>query len=162
MNNDYQQKLGDYESEFIQEGKGYGSLSPYCVIDAANFSKELPANEAFYVGYDIHPENIEALYFDGLKLPRWESIEAESVEQQEELYRESFQRIMSGYPLIGRISDTDERVAYTSEETSQLQAECKQVLESTNDTNAVKALLKFYIACEKAAEQQMGLLFIPS
>ena len=162
MNNEYEQKLSEYESEFMQEKRGYGSLSPYCVFDAASFSKDSPPDEGFYVGYDIHPENIEALYFEGLKLPRWESIEAETIQQQEAIYRESFQKAVSDYPLISRVSDTDERVVYSAEEAAQLQAECKQVLESTNETKAVRALQKFYIACNKAAEKQMGLLLIPS
>ena len=162
MSNEYQQKLSEYESEFIKERKGYGSLSPYCVLDAASFSKDLLPNEGFYVGYDIHPENIEALYFEGLKLPRWESIEAENVEQQEAIYRESFRKITSDYPLVSRVSDTDQQVIYTPEEVLRLQEECKQILESTNDEKAVKALQKFYIACNKAAEKQMELLLIPS
>ena len=162
MSNEYQQNLSEYESEFIQERKGYGSLSPYCVLDAANFSKDLPANEALYVGYDIHPENIEALYFEGLKLPRWESIEAETVEQQEAIYRESFQKTTSDYPLTSRVSDTDQTVFYTPEEVLQLREECKQILDNTNDTKAIRALQKFHIACNKASDREMGLLLIPS
>ena len=162
MSNENQQNLNAYESEFIQEGKGYGSLSPFCVLDAANFSKDLSPDEGFYVGYDIHPENIEALFFEGLKLPRWESIEAETVEQQEEIYRESFQKTTSEYPLISRVSDTDQRVIFTPEEVLWLREECKRILENAGNSNAVRALQKFHIACNKAAEQQMELLLIPS
>jgi hypothetical protein len=45
--------LKDLEAEFRKEEKGPGSLSPH-VADGS---------EASYVGYDIHPENIEALFF---------------------------------------------------------------------------------------------------
>ena len=162
MSDEYQQNLSGYESEFIQERKGYGSLSPFCVLDAATFSKDSPPDEGFYVGYDIHPENIEALFFEGLKLPRWESIEAETVEQQEAIYRESFQKTTSEYPLISRVSDTDQRVIFTSEEVLQLREECQQILERADDSKAVRALQKFHIACSKAAEREMGLLLLPS
>ena len=162
MNNEYPQKLSELESEFIQEEKGNGSLSPYIARDTANFSKDAPNDEGFYVGYDIHPENIEALYFEGLKLSRWESIEAESVEQKKALYEKSFDKSTSDYPLISRVSDTDQKVTYTPEEVLQLREECQRVLDTTNDTKAVRALQKFHIACNKAADHQMGLLLIPN
>jgi hypothetical protein len=162
MNDQYMQKLSELEREFTQELKGEGSLSPRTFHDSANFSEDTQNDEGFYVGYDIHPENLEALFFEGLKLPRWESIKAESVAQQEALYRESLQKTTLDYPLISRVTDTDQKISYTPEEVVQLREECKRVLDATNDTKAVKALQKFYIACNKAVEQQMGLLLIPS
>lgn len=162
MNNEYLQNLSEVENEFTQEGQGSGSLAVYAVRDTADFSKNMPPDEGFYIGYDIHPENIEALYFEGLQLPRWESIEAESIAEQTEIYQKSFQKSIADYPLISRVSDTDLKVAYLSEEVNQLREECRRVLDITNDAKAVAALQKFYIACNKAAEQQMGLLLIPS
>lgn len=156
MSNEYQQNLSEYENEFAGEVKGYGSLSPYCSsLDAAS-------DKGLYVGYDIHPENIEALYFEGLKVPRWESIEAETVAQQEELYKEAYQKSTSEFPLISRVSDTDQKIKYSPEDVLRLQEECKRVLDDTNDAGAVRALLKFYIACDKAAQRQSGLVLIPN
>ena len=158
MNDDHLSQLSELESEFTQEVKGEGSLSPYIVRDPANAA----GNAKQYVGYDIHPENIEALYFEGLQVPRWESIEAETVAQQEAIYLESFQKSVSDYPLISRVSDTDQKVTYSPDEVIQLREECERVLKNTAEPKAIKALQKFYLACSKAAEQQSGLLLIPS
>lgn len=162
MNTEHLQNLSEVESEFMQEGQGSGSLATYAVRDTANFSKDAARDEGFYIGYDIHPENIEALYFEGLQLPRWESIKAESIAEKTEIYQKSFQKSIADYPLISRVSDTDVKVIYAPEEVSQLREECGRVLDNTNDAKAVVALQKFYIACNKAVENQMGLLLIPS
>jgi len=154
MNNDYLSQSSELEQEFAEELKGYGSLSPNLVGDSAD-DKE-------YVGYDIRPEDIEALYFEGIGVPRWESIKADSVEQQLEIYNESMKERMADYPLIQRVSDTDQKVEYTPDEVSQLRAECEKVLETAADPKAVKASQKFAIACYKASERQKGLLLIPS
>jgi len=154
MNNNYLSQIEDLEHEFTQELKGYGSLSLNMVGDSADDNENL--------GYDIRPEDIEALYFEGIGTPRWDSIEADNVEQQLEIYNQSMKERMANYPLIGRVSDTDQRVEYTSGEISQLRAECETVLETAADPKAVKALQKFAIACHKASEQQKGLLLIPN
>jgi len=154
MNNNYLSQIEDLEHEFTQELKGYGSLSLNMVGDSADDNENL--------GYDIRPEDIEALYFEGIGTPRWDSIEADNVEQQLEIYNQSMKERMANYPLIGRVSDTDQRVEYTSGEISQLRTECETVLETAADPKAVKALQKFAIACHKASEQQKGLLLIPN
>lgn len=163
MNKEHLQNLGEIESDFIKEDKGEGSLSVYAVRDpAASFSKFAPREESFSVGYDIHPLDIEALYFEGIKLPRWESIKADSTDQQLEIYNESFGKIKADFPLISRVSDTDVTVKYTPEEISPLQAECERILDSADDAKAIRAVQKFYIASNKAGEQQMGLSLIPN
>ena len=163
MNNQHLQNLTEVEDDFIKEDKGEGSLMIYAVRDTmASFSKFAPREESFGVGYDITPLDIEALYFEGIKLPRWESIKAENTDQQLEIYNEAFGKIKADFPLISRVSDTDVTVKYTPEEISPLQAECERVLESADDAKAIRAVQKFYIACNKASEQQMGLLLIPN
>lgn len=152
MNNEYLQNLTEIESDFVREEKGEGSLSPYSVGD----------DQKVYVGYDVHPQDIEALYFEGLQLPRWESIKAENTAQQTEIYQASFQKVTSDYPLISRVSDTDVKVAFSLDEVLQLRKECERVLNNTDDAKAVRASQKFYIACNKAADQQLGLLLIPN
>lgn len=154
MNNDYLSQSSEFEREFAEELTGYGSLSPNLVGDSAE-DKE-------YVGYDIRPEDIEALYFEGIGTPRWESIAADSVDRQLEIYNQSMKERMADYPLIGRVSDTDQKVEYTPDEVSQLRTECEKVLETAADPKAVKALQKFAIACHKASQKQKGLLLIPS
>ncbi len=154
MNNDYLSQIEELEQEFSQEVKGYGSLSLNLVGDSADDKEN--------VGYDIRPEDIEALYFEGIGTLRWESIEADSVERQLEIYNQSMKERMANYPLIGRVTDTDQRVEYKPDEVSQLRAECETVLGTASDAKAVKALQKFAIACHKASEQQKSLLLIPS
>lgn len=166
MNNEHLQGLSESESEFIREARASFSLSPYLTHDAPNFSKGALRDEEFYVGYDIHPENLEALFFEGLNLPRWGAIPgespAQSIAKRTELHEKSFQETTSAYPLLGRVRDINRKVVYTPEEVIRLREECGRALDSTNDAKAIKALHKFYIACNKAAEQRTGLLLIPS
>ncbi len=154
MNNDYLSQISELEQEFSQELRGYGSLS----LNLTGAS----ADDQDYLGYDVRPEDIEAVYFEGIGIPRWESIKADTVDQQVELYNESMQKIMADYPLVGRVSDTDKRVQYTADEVSELRQECEKVLETASNPQAVKALQKLAIACLKAAEHQKGLLLIPN
>ena len=163
MSNEHLQNLTEIENQFVSEDKGEGSLMVYAVRDlAADFSKFAAREESFSVGYDITPLDIEALYFEGIKLPRWESIKAENTDQQLEIYNEAFGKIKADFPLISRVSDTDVTVKYTTEEVAQLQSECEKVADSADDAKAIRAVQKFYIACNKAAENQMGLLLIPN
>ena len=163
MSNEHLQNLTEIENQFISEDKGEGSLMVYAVRDLnADFSKFAAREESFSVGYDITPLDIEALYFEGIKLPRWESIKADNTDQQLEIYNEAFGKIKAEFPLISRVSDTDVTVKYTPEEVAQLQAECEKVADSANDSKAIRAVQKFYIACNKAGEQQMGLLLMPN
>lgn len=159
MSEDNLQEMSDLELEFMQEVRGYGSLSPQLFrADTAEDS----ANEAGYVGYDIRPEDLEALYFDGIGIPRWESISADTVPRQIEIYEESMQKIMTDYPLINRVTDTDVKVEYKPDEISKLSEECERVLRTTTDPKAVRALQKFLLTCTKASEHQTGLLLIPT
>ena len=138
--------LNDLEAEFRQEEKGPGSLSPH-VADGS---------EKSYVGYDIHPENIEALFFEGIGVPRWDSIKADSVEQQEVLYMAEYTDVMAKYPMIARANDTFQHVEYTAAEVTQLLEECGRILAGSSDPKVVKAVQKFALAGEKAAEKNAG------
>lgn len=163
MSNENLQNLDATENELGKEEKCEGSLMVYAVRDLkASFSKFAPREESFSVGYDITPLDVEALYFEGIKLPRWESIEADNHDQQLAIYNESLNKIKADFPLISRVSDTDVAVEYTTEEVSQLRAECERISDSADDAKAIRAMQKFYIACQKAAENQMALLLIPN
>lgn len=144
--------LNVLEEEFNQEVKGYGSLSINIVGGEAS-SK---------LGYQIRPEDIEALYFDGIGTQRWESIKANDVDEQLKIYNESMDSIMKDYPMIGRVKDTDITVEYSAEEVSQLNAECEKVIENTTHEKAIRSVQKFQIACTKATECNGFITLNPS
>lgn len=145
------EELSALEHEFKQEEKGQGSLSPHI----ANGSEES------YVGYDIHPENIEALFFDGIGVPRWDSIKADSFEQQEVMYMKQYTDVMEKFPMIARANDTFEHVEYSAAEVKSLLEECGRILAGATDTKVIKAAQKFSIAGQKAAEANAGLKLNP-
>ena len=151
MNDNISSNLADLEMEFKREVKGPGSLSPHIADGSGNI----------YVGYDIHPENIEALFFGGIGVPRWDSIQADSVEQQEALYMEKYTGLISSFPMIARANDTFEHVEYTPAEVAQLLEECGRVLAGTSDPEVIKAVQKFTIAGTKASEAGAGLNLNP-
>lgn len=138
------------EAEFRQEEKGPGSLSPH-----------VAGSESSYVGYDIHPENIEALFFDGIGVPRWDSITADSVEEQEALYTAKYNDVMTAFPMIGRANDTFQHVEYSAEEVAQLLEECSRIIAGASDSKVIKAVQKFQLAAEKAADKNSGLKMNP-
>ena len=156
MSDEAAAKFSDLELEFRSELKGSGSLSPYITNNSAD-----AGGGNSYVGFDIHPEDVEALYFEGIGIPRWESIKAESVEEQEKLYMQDYNELMSKYPMIGRANDTEQRAVYNSGEVSALVEECDRILAGTSNPKAVRALQKFILSGTKAAEKQSGLELNP-
>ncbi len=144
--------LSELEAEFINELKGEGSLSVFITGPDANT----------YVGWDVHSEDIAALYFEGIGIPRWESLKADTVEEQTALYWERFNERMDKFPLIGRARDTDETVEYSTEEIPQVLEECQRVTDATTDQKAIRALQKISLAAAKASEQKSGLRLTPS
>ena len=145
-------EISDLEREFQDEQKGEGSLSVY-VTDG---------NNSDYLGYDINPEDVEALYFEGIGVPRWETLQAETTEQKTALYWEKFNERMDNYPLIGRMRDTDERIQYSADEVARLIEECSKVTDSTTDAKAQRAVRKMSLAASRAAETSSGLDLQPS
>ena len=145
-------ETSDLEHEFINEQKGEGSLSIYTT----------DGDKSEYLGYDINPEDIEAIYFEGIGVPRWETLKADSIEQQTAMYWERFNESMDKYPLIGRVRDTDVRVEFTANEAAKLAEECAAISGSATDAKALRSIQKISIATGKAAENQAGLNFKPS
>ena len=155
MNTDHASQFDDLENEFGLEQKGEGSL-------ALHFAADAPSGDAGdYIGYDLHPENIEALFFEGIGVPRWESIKADSVEEQEAEYMKKYNAVMAEFPMISRSNDTEAHVRYVSGEVNALLEECSRVLGQTSDAKAVRAAQKLSLAASKAVERQIGLEFIP-
>jgi len=146
------EQLSELELEFQNEVKGGGSLSPHVVEETGQS----------YVGYDINPEDIEALFFDGIGVPRWASIEADSVDEQNAIYMERYNVVMAKYPMIGRANDTYEGTEYSANEVANLLAECEAIKAASTDAKAIRALHKFSIAGTKAAEKQAALNLSPS
>lgn len=146
------QEIDDLEREFHDEQKGEGSLSVY-ITDGGNSD---------YLGYDINPEDVEALYFEGVGVPRWETLQAETTEQKTALYWEKFNERMDSYPLIGRMRDTDERIQYSADEMQPLAEECGKITDSTTDPKARRAVQKISLAASRASEKRGGLDLQPS
>lgn len=153
MNNNETRSLSELEQEFNAEVKGYGSLSLQLMYDSDG--------ETDRIGYHIRPEDIEALYFEGIGIPRWESIKADNVDEQLKIYNESMQEKMVDYPLINRVNDTDKQVIYKDDEISPLLEECSKISENAPTDKAQRAVKKFAIACEKAAEKHCALHLNP-
>ena len=145
-------EISDLEREFQNEQKGEGSLSVY----VAN------GDGMEYIGYDINPEDVEALYFEGIGVPRWETLHADTHEQQTAMYWERFNERMGKYPLIGRMRDTDERVTFAAAEIPQLIEECESISGSTSNAKAQRAVQKVSLAANRAAEKQSGMDLKPS
>lgn len=152
MSNGNSIQPSEVELSFINEQKGEGSLSLF-VVSAAG--KE-------YLGWDVNPEDIEALYFEGIGVPRWESLQAENVEQQTAMYWERFNERMAGYPMIGRVRDTDVKVSFEAEELSALIDECERVAGSTSNDKALRAAQKFSLAAARAQSAGAALGLSPS
>lgn len=152
MNENGGSPISDLEREFINEQKGEGSLT-FNIADGGEHS---------YLGYDLHLEDVEALYFEGIGVPRWESLEADTVEQKTALYWEHFNERMDKYPLIGRTRDTDAKVEYAADEMQDLRGECDQVAAGTSNAKALRAVQKISLAAEKAISNQSGLVLTPS
>lgn len=142
--------LNALEQEFINEQKGEGSLSIYLT----------KGDETEYLGFDINPEDIEALYFEGIGIPRWESLQADSVEAQTALYWERFNEVMGPFPFIGKVLDTDQAVDYDANAIAAFADEIGRVQPSS--PKAERAVAKYRVAAGRAAEQGGGLRFKPS
>ncbi|MGD9561502.1 MAG: hypothetical protein AB7F88_04975 [Pyrinomonadaceae bacterium] len=140
-------EINDLEREFINEQKGEGSLSVYITN----------GDDADYIGYDIHVEDIEAIYFEGIGVPRWESLQADTVEEQTALYWEKFNERMDSYPMIGRVRDIDKQVDYSADEVQTLTVECDGLAEAAAVPKALRSLQKLAIAANRASGQGSGL-----
>lgn len=147
MNSEASGQLSDLELEFTREQKGPGSLSPYLATGKVDS----------YVGYDIHPEDIEVIFFEGIGVPRWDSITADSVAQQEAVYMERYNDVMAKFPLLGRSNDTFQNSAYSADEVAPLLEECDRILGGSTDPRVSRAVQKFVIAGKKAAGESVGL-----
>ena len=144
--------IGHLEQEFISEQKGEGSLSAFLT----------DGDTSEYIGWDVNPEDLEAIYFEGIGVPRWESLQADSVEAQTALYWERFNALMDPIPMIGRMRDTDEIIEYTSDEVQQLLGECDEILLGAKDAKARRSVQKLSLAAAKASAGKVGLRFSPS
>jgi hypothetical protein len=69
--------------------------------------------------------------------------------------------VMAKYPMIARANDTFQHVEYTAEEVTQLLEECGRILAGASDPKVIRAVQKFSLAGNKAAEAQVGLNFNP-
>lgn len=146
-------EISDLEQEFLEEQKGEGSL---CVYISGGEQDD-------YIGFDINPEDLEAIFFEGIGVPRWESLSGTgTVDGQVALYWERFNEKMADYPQIARVKDTDEAVEFSAGDVSDLIAECEKVAGSASDAKALRSLQKISIAANRAGENSAGLRLKPS
>ena len=142
-----QDELEKLAAEFANELQGEGSLAP----KVGNT----------YVGFDIHPEDVEAIFFDGIGVPRWASIEIEDLDEHNAVYMERYNAAMAKFPLIGRANDTMVGSNYSRAEIAALIAECHALIESSADPKAARATKKLLIAAIQAEAKNAPLALSP-
>ncbi|MEQ1762791.1 MAG: hypothetical protein ABL984_06535 [Pyrinomonadaceae bacterium] len=147
MSTDQQDELTKLEKEFAHELQGEGSL--------------VPKVGNTYVGFDIHPEDIESIFFDGIGVPRWASIESEDLDEHNAIYMERYNESMAKYPLIARANDTMVSSNYSRAEIAQLVAECHALIDSSADQKATRAIKKLLIAATQAEAKNDPLTLSP-
>lgn len=149
MSTDEQDELAKLEREFMHELQGEGSL--------------VPKVGNTYVGFDIHPEDIESIFFDGIGVPRWAGIESEfaDLDEQTAIYMKRYNESMAKFPLIARSNDTMASSNYSRAEVPQLAAECRTLIESSADEKATRATKKLLIAAMQAEAKNSPLTLSP-
>ncbi len=147
MSTDEQNELAKLAEEFSQELQGEGSLSP----KVGNT----------YVGFDIHPDDVEAIFFDGIGVPRWASIEIEDLDEHNAVYMERYNAAMAKFPLIARGNDTMVGANYSRAEIAGLVAECRALIDSSPDEKAARAIKKVLIAATQAEASNSPLTLSP-
>jgi len=147
MSTDQQDELTRLAEEFSQELQGEGSLSPK-VGNA-------------YIGFDIHPDDVEAIFFNGIGVPRWASIEIEDLDEHNTVYMERYNAAMAKFPLIARANDTMIGANYSRAEVAALAAECRALIDGSGDERAARATKKILIAAMKAESSNAPLTLSP-
>jgi len=147
MSTDEQNELAKLAEEFSQELQGEGSLSP----KVGNT----------YVGFDIHPDDVEAIFFDGIGVPRWASIEIEDLDEHNAVYMERYNAAMARFPLIGRANDTMVGANYSRAEIAALVGECQALIAGSDDQKTGRAVKKLLIAAYQAEAKNAPLTLSP-
>jgi hypothetical protein len=153
--------LEDLEKDFIAEGWGNGSLHPTVVRDSVNYWNGGSSKNDFYVGFDFHYTDWEALFFGELNCPRYEPyVEGEDIVERDKRWYAKFQQCTSEYPMLNRIFDMYADAGYTAEEVSVLREQCLTLQAKTKHSGGWRALAKLIIACNKALDSRLDLLLI--
>ena len=147
MSTDQQADLAKLEEEFASEIQGEGSL--------------IPKVGGTHVGFDIHPEDIDVLFFEGIGVPRYASIEIDDLDQKNAAYMERYNAAMAEFPLIGRANDTMVGASYSRDEIAGLVAECNALIGRSTDQKASRAVKKLLIAAMKAQAENAPLTLTP-
>lgn len=147
MDTDQQAELTKLEAEFSQEIQGEGSL--------------IPDVDGQYAGFDIHPEDIDVIFFEGIGVPRYASIEVDDLDEKNAAYMECYHEAMTKFPLIGRANDTMVGARYSLDEIGELLAECNALVDGSADEKATRAAKKLLIAAMKAEASNAPLTLTP-
>jgi hypothetical protein len=151
----------ELEQQFVAEGWGNGALHPHVVHDPINYWAGGHIESDFYVGFDFHRTDWEALFWKALNAAREEEyVQGEDIEEYHERNRRRFTNSLSMYPLLARMFDMYEDAVYESSEVGPLRDECLKARRSTNHEDAIRAVDKVIFACNKATDCGLGLLFI--
>ena len=151
----------EMERQFVAEGWGNGSLHPRVVHNPMHYWDGGQSENDFYVGFDFHRHDWEALFWTALNAARLdEYVQGEDIIQYHERNRQKFEDSIPDYPFLGRIFDMYEDAVYEASEVEPLRNECVKAQGASNDERSIRALSKVMLACDKAIERNLGLLFI--
>jgi hypothetical protein len=102
-----------------------------------------------------------ALFFDVLGCPRPDPYLPEDGTDTWKARRDlKFQRAISDYPMLGRMSDLYTDIWYSPEDVKRLREECVAVESGTKDPTALEGLRKLILACDKALASGLGLFLV--
>ena len=151
----------DLERQFVSEGFGNGSLHPHVVHDPISYWESGRHADDVYVGFDFHWNDWEALFRTALNAAeRDEYVQGEDIDEFHERNRRKFKDSIPDYPLLGRMFDMYEDAAFEATELECLRSECLRVCNDAIHNDAVRAANRIILACNKASESGLGLLFI--
>ncbi|HXG64147.1 MAG TPA: hypothetical protein VNO70_03510 [Blastocatellia bacterium] len=139
-----------------------GSLSICAVPDPKNW-QDTQSESAYWLDLTLDGPEWGAIFHDVLRIPvigskpLAESQNAEGQENSRGKYMQLFQGAIPEFPLLGRIYDLYEDVAYKHHEIMWLREECLKVQLMTSNPEAKEGLRKLILACDEAMRRNTGL-----
>ncbi len=142
----------NYPNEDLK-GATNGSLHIFVVSEAERWREN-----GRFLEIGFNDSDWEALFLDVLHCPVMEPrAEGETYVKHLEQYQKEFQQSIPACPMLGRIWDIYEDVAYTPEEVKQLCEECLKIQVATTSPSALRALRKLIFACDEALKVGQAL-----
>lgn len=155
------ENFDDLEREFIAEGRGNGWLHPALVPQPNDYWILRKHDQDVYLNFDFTDDDWSALYFGALHCSEREPyVQGEDIIERNNRWLVKFLTCCADYPMLGRISDMYEDAAFEANEVTELKKQCIYLRSTTNHEGAKRALAKLIIVCNKAIENQLGILLI--